>query len=154
MLEDSRNAVVSGKWTEKTAGGCHLYDKSFEQKPDKFTWASNPKFHLKLETNGQVRVKITLQRPEKVWKKQIGMNLVGCMIGFYVYAANQELNKDSIINTEGKKFVPWNQISEELILDGNPDGYMIMCSTYESGKLGPFILSLSTDVDFTLVPLE
>lgn len=69
MLEDSRNAVVSGKWTEKTAGGCHLYDKSFEQKPDKFTWASNPKFHLKLEANGQVRVKITLQRPEKVWKK-------------------------------------------------------------------------------------
>jgi hypothetical protein len=52
MLEDSRNAVVSGKWTEKTAGGCHLYDKAFEQKPDKFTWASNPKFHLKLETNG------------------------------------------------------------------------------------------------------
>ena len=52
MLEDSRNAVVSGKWTEKTAGGCHLYDKSFEQKPDKFTWASNPKFHLKLEANG------------------------------------------------------------------------------------------------------
>ena len=82
------------------------------------------------------------------------MNLVGCMIGFYVYAANQELNKDSIINTEGKKFVPWNEISEELILDGNPDGYMIMCSTYESGKLGPFILSLSTEVDFTLVPLE
>ena len=76
------------------------------------------------------------------------------MIGFYVYAANQELHKDSIINTEGKKFVPWNEISEELILDGNPDGYMIMCSTYEAGKLGPFILSLSTEVDFTLVPLE
>jgi len=30
MLEDSRNAVVSGRWTEKTAGGCHLNDKAFE----------------------------------------------------------------------------------------------------------------------------
>ena len=50
MLEDSRNAVVSGKWTDKSAGGCHLYDKAFEQKADKFTWISNPKFHLKLET--------------------------------------------------------------------------------------------------------
>lgn len=29
-LEDSRNAVLSGKWTDKTAGGCHLYDKEFE----------------------------------------------------------------------------------------------------------------------------
>jgi hypothetical protein len=64
------------------------------------------------------------------------------------------LSKDAILNTEGKKFVPWNEISEELVLDGNPDGYMIMCATYEPQKLGPFILSLSTDVDFTLVPLE
>jgi hypothetical protein len=29
-LEDSKNAVISGKWAEKTAGGCHLYDKEFE----------------------------------------------------------------------------------------------------------------------------
>jgi len=41
------------------------------------------------------------------------------------------LSKDAILNTEGKKFVPWNEISEELVLDGNPDGYMIMCATYE-----------------------
>ena len=82
------------------------------------------------------------------------MNLVGCMIGFYVYAASQDLNTNSILNTEGKKFVPWNEISEEMVLDGNQDGYMIMCATYEPQKLGPFILSLSTDVDFTLVPIE
>lgn len=68
-LEDNRNAVVSGKWTEKSAGGCHLFDKAFEQKVDKFTWTTNPKFHVKLETQMQVRVKITLSRPEKVWKK-------------------------------------------------------------------------------------
>ena len=47
-LEDSRNAVLSGKWTDKTAGGCHLYDKEFEQKTEKFTWTSNPKFHMRL----------------------------------------------------------------------------------------------------------
>lgn len=29
-LEDSKNAVLSGKWTDKTSGGCHLYDKEFE----------------------------------------------------------------------------------------------------------------------------
>lgn len=59
------------------------------------------------------------------------MNLVGCMIGFYVYPANVEPSKEAIINTEGTKFVPWNEISEELILDGHPEGYMILCSTYE-----------------------
>ena len=30
-LEDSKNAVLSGKWAEKSAGGCHLYDKEFDQ---------------------------------------------------------------------------------------------------------------------------
>lgn len=151
MLEESRNKVLTGKWTDKSAGGCHLYDKAFEQKQEKFTWSHNPKYHLKLEANGFVRVKITLSRPEKAWKKQIGMNMVGCMIGFYVYAANTELNKESIINREGMKFVPWNEISEELMLEANPDGYMIMCATYEPQKIGPFILSISTDVNFEIV---
>ena len=36
-----------------------------------------------------------------------------------------------IVNRDGTKFVPWNEISEELILDGLADGYIIMCSTYE-----------------------
>ena len=62
--------------------------------------------------------------------------------------------KEVIINREGTKFVPWNEISEELYLDGNPDGYTIMCSTYEPGKIGPFILSLSTDVEFQLNDLN
>lgn len=47
-LEDAKNAVLSGKWTEKSAGGCHLYDKEYEQKSDKFTWTNNPKYHLRL----------------------------------------------------------------------------------------------------------
>jgi hypothetical protein len=99
-------------------------------------------------------VKITLSRPEKAWKKQVGMNLVGCMIGFYVYPALKEPSKESIINSEATKFVPWNEISESIVLDSHPDGYMIMCSTYEPQKQGPFVLSLSTDVDFTLNPME
>ena len=89
------------------------------------------------------------------------MDLVGCMIGFYVYRANDELSKENILNhrvrgPDGQlsqqeiKFVPWNEISEVLELDYNPDGYMIMCSTYDPGKTGPFILSLSTDVNFTI----
>ena len=29
-LEDSKNVVIPGKWGEKNAGGCHLYDKEYE----------------------------------------------------------------------------------------------------------------------------
>lgn len=63
------NAVVASKWSDKTAGGCHLYDRGFEQKPDCFTWMNNPKFLLKLDTRDKVGVKITLSRPDKAWKK-------------------------------------------------------------------------------------
>ena len=109
-LEDSRNAVLSGKWTDKTAGGCHLYDKAFEQKPERFTWVNNPKFHLRLHTPGKTMVKVTLSRPEKVWKKQIAKGTVGCMIGFYVYRGNETPSKENCFNR--KEFVPMNEIDE------------------------------------------
>jgi hypothetical protein len=65
-----------------------LYDKEFENKPEKMTWTSNPKFLLRLTSEHEVPIKITVSRPEKAWKKAIGMNMVGCMLGFYVYPAN------------------------------------------------------------------
>ena len=50
--------------------------------------------------------------------------------------------------------MPWNELSLVLELDGNPDGYNIMPATYEPKQHGPFILSVSTDVDFTLENYE
>ena len=51
---------------------------------------NNPKYLLQLTTSEpQTTVKIVLSRPEKAWKKAIGMSLVGCMIGFYVYPNGQ-----------------------------------------------------------------
>lgn len=65
------------------------------------------------------------------------------------------------LNEEGTKFVPWNEISETLTLEGNDnshnrEGYQIMPCTYECGKdiKGPFMIAVSTDVDFTLTPLD
>jgi hypothetical protein len=96
-------------------------------------------------------VKITLTRPEKAWKKKIGNNLVGCMIGLYVYPGGVTPNQNNIINKETIQFVPWNEISQMITLSGNPDGYIIMPATYEDKITGPFIISISTDVDFTVV---
>ncbi len=75
------------------------------------------------------------------------------MIGFYVYPGNLQPTKEVLINKD-LKFVPWNEVSEELMLDGNPDGFIIMPTTYEPGKIGPFIISVSTEVDFTLTQLD
>jgi len=47
--------------------------------------------------------------------------------------------------------MPLNEIVE--ILDEpnpSPSGYMLMPTTYESGMNGPFVLSVSSENDFTL----
>lgn len=51
QLQDSCNKSLAGKWDAKSSGGCHLFDKEFEQKADLFTWANNPKYLLELKTN-------------------------------------------------------------------------------------------------------
>lgn len=76
------------------------------------------------------------------------------MIGFYVYPGNVQPQKEVMINKDTQRFVPWNEVFEEIMLDGNPDGYIIMPTTYEPGKIGPFILSVSTQVEFTLTQLD
>jgi hypothetical protein len=120
-LNEGFNSVLSGKWTDKNNGGSHLYDKQFTQDADKQTWVNNPKYILKFQEKWaeKVEVKITLSRPEGPWKKPVGKNLVGCMIGFYVHPYGQIPTKDSSLNVTGKEFVPWNEISETVLLDSS-----------------------------------
>ena len=54
------------------------------------------------------------------------------------------------MNRETLKFVPWCLYAEEFMLDGNAEGYIIMPTTYEPNKQGPFNISVSTDVEFKL----
>lgn len=138
-LAENMNIVLSSRWTEKNSGGSHLYDKEFLSNSDAQTWVNNPKFILKLDTAETVQVKITLSRPEGPWKKPVGKNLVGCMIGFYVHQSGVIPTKDNVLNQEALKFVPWNEIKEKIMLrgndiNGNRDGYVIMPCTYESSK--------------------
>lgn len=137
---------------EKTAGGCHLYDKEFEKRQEKLTWANNPKFLLKIDSLSKANVKITLNRPEKVWKKRIAKDPIGCMIGLYLYEYGQTLSLGTLLNSPN--FVPMNQINEEVELAPGKSGYVIMPTTYEPNKLGPFNISVATDVDFSLKELE
>lgn len=160
-LAENKNVVLSSRWTDKNNGGSHLFDKEFTQDPDRQTWVNNPKFMLKLETKETCEVKITLSRPEGPWKKPVGKNLVGCMIGFYVHKYGEIPDKKTTLNMEGTKFVPWNEITETIALEGNDnngnrEGYVIMPCTYECGKdiQGPFMIAVSTSVDFDLKQLD
>ena len=61
------------------------------------------------------------------------------MIGFYVHQNGQIPTKDNVLNKEGRMFVPWNEITETITLEGNDnngnrEGYVIMPCTYESDK--------------------
>ena len=162
-LLEQMNVVLTGRWHEKNCGGSHLYDKEFQSNPDQQTWINNPKFILKLDHVGPVDVKITLSRPKGPWKKALGKNMVGSMIGFYVHEnnPNDPPSRENVKNAEATKLVPWNEISETITLEGSGDsrykeGYVIMPCTYESSKdiQGPFMIAVSTTVEFDFKQLE
>ena len=81
------------------------------------------------------------------------------MIGLYIYEYGQNLTLQTILNSPN--FVPMNQINEvgysdlqEIELAPGKAGYVIMPTTYEPNKLGPFNISVATDVDFSLKELD
>eukprot|EP00743_Colponemidia_sp_Colp-15_P002164 GILK01002349.1.p1 GENE.GILK01002349.1~~GILK01002349.1.p1 ORF type:complete len:1020 (-),score=203.00 GILK01002349.1:103-3162(-) len=145
QLEDSHNAVITGSWDDETAGGCHLYSKQFEVQAKKLTWATNPKFLLTLLTDGPSAVRLTLSRPEKVWKKQTSKDTVGCMLGFYIFKGGNIDRHNVVVESA---FVPMNEVTQEVTLNPSAEPYVIMPATYEPKKLGPFMLSVAAEVDF------
>ena len=152
-LQDAKNIVLSGEWKPNNAGGSHLYDSSFIKQLEKNTWSYNPKYLLKFSPGESIRAKITISRPERLWSAKIARNTVGCMMGIYIFDAG--VAKPSVDNWIRKpEFMPLNEV-DEILEDDNAkeNGYIIMPTTYESGMKGPFMLSVSSDDDFTLTEI-
>ena len=152
-LKDSQNIVVSGEWKQSSAGGSHLYDSSFVRQLEKNTWLNNPRYLLKFLEDRDIRAKITLSRPERLWSKKIARNTVGCMMGLYIFEA--EAAKMSVESWLRKpEFMPLNEIEEILEKDNaRAGGFIIMPTTYESGMKGPFVLSVSSENEFSLTEI-
>ena len=147
-LNDAKYVVVSGKWTDKTAGGCHLYSDPYE-KGESQTWKRNPKYQLIMRGSGKFSVKITISRPEKSWSHKVAKSPVSCMIGFYVFAYtsnSSDINKEKVLNKV--VFVPMNEQSETMILDGDAQSYIVMPATYEKNMVGPYIFGVTADDEF------
>jgi hypothetical protein len=108
---------------------------------------------LKFETDGHIKARVTLTRSEKQWKAKIARKTIGCMIGLYIFdGTHKKVTPETLLNEP--KFVPMNEF-HEMIEDqrANPNGYIVMPTTYEPNITGPFVISVSCDVDFTLTPL-
>ena len=153
-LEDSKNVAHAAEWNEEagTAGGCHLYDKKFEKNNQICTWINNPQFLLQFPEQIPVKCKITLNRPEKIWKKRLAKNTVGCMMGIYVldYASVGYGAKDKKILNDDLCFKPMNQVSITWAPEHpDPQGYIIMPCTYERNMFGPFVISVTSEYKFT-----
>jgi hypothetical protein len=147
-LPESRSQTIAGEWDERTACGSHLYPE----------WRRNPKYHLRLMTDRPAKVKICLTRPEREWKSVCQGDMVGCMIGFYLLVGPKPNRDATSVVHEGKPwtesaFVPLHTIStpRELHLDPLPNDecYTIMPAIFEPKHQGSFMLSVTTDVEFT-----
>ena len=149
-LLDSKNIVISGEWKQSNAGGSHLYDSTFVRQLEKNTWSNNPKYLLKFVAGGEPRAKITLSRPERLWSTKIARNTVGCMMGIYIFDA--AIGKPSVDGWIRKpEFMPLNEVEEILEEDTSREaGYIIMPTTYEINMKGPFVLSVSSESEFSL----
>jgi hypothetical protein len=154
-----RATVLSGQWSGgdngggggngSTAGGNHMH---------RATWKKNPHFHLRLlSLSGRTKVKITLSRPAAAWKQQTSKDSLGCMLGFYVCkgpvpvrgGGNEEIYHEGEPWSE-TAFVPANSVSTPAEFELPPldnEVYTITPCTFEPGKVGPFVLSVTADAE-------
>jgi len=140
LLDEAKNALQVGTWTADTAGGCHLYSPPFEMQKAA-TWVKNPRYHLIVHS--RTRVHITLGRIERSWRSQLAKDAVGCMLGLYV--CHGEVSRENVLSET--TFVPGHEVSLEATLDActADSPYLIVPCTYEPGKVGEFMLRITSD---------
>ena len=104
-------------------------------------------------------MKITLTRPESVWQSQCKRDTVGNMMGFYLMVGSKPNRDTGNIMHDSRPwnesaFVPMHSVSTpqnfylEPLMD--EEVYCIMPAIFEPKHTGPFMLSVTTDVDFQL----
>jgi hypothetical protein len=146
QLPESYSRTIAGEWIQGLCGGSHLNN----------TWKKNPRFSLKprMSVNkgvgSSIRVRITLTRHGTSWRNMVKKDTVGCMIGFYIFA-NRGGEIQQIFDST---FVPAEENSTDpsFVLDlVQPDEeFIIMPATFADAKLGSFVLSVLSEIEFVL----
>jgi hypothetical protein len=148
---------VRGQWRGSTAGGCQDFD----------TWHLNPQFHLKAvgaDARVPIHVFVTLTQgvhsTSRLCTSFGNYQSVGESSRFYIGMR--------IIKTKGRRsgpniymhqavsgtdYVNAREMSCEMVLDPDPQGYTIVPTTYAPMQEAQFLLSVFTKASIILEPL-
>jgi hypothetical protein len=141
QLPDNVTRTVAGEWNEGHSGGSQLNP----------LWKKNPRFVISFNTpiTYPTPFQIKLSRNGSTWKPLLKADPVGCMIGFYVFV--QEYGE--LHTYYETPFLPWIEVSTEADFALQPlaenQSYVIMPVTYMENKHGAFILSVTSECDFS-----
>lgn len=147
-LADERRSVMTGEWTEESAGGSHLND----------SWARNPYFFLDIPPpcafKPLITVKLSLTpitsdasrtslRPKSAWASRQRKDALGSMIGVYIFKVPAGSRgpfklKDLDNIVVETKFVPADHVSLNLELLPSADPFVIVPATYGKGGSTPW----------------
>jgi hypothetical protein len=161
-LDNENNRVVVGEWNYTNAIGSHLalddekrkaYKKeqpnlnsNYKINMKNKTYLDNPKYHLSFdtfETLPEVEFEIKISRSEGIWGKKIADNVVNSMVGVYIFKYHKEKWKELCINFNNIEFFPKNEMILIVKLTKvNPDGFILMPTTYGKGIYGPFTMMI------------
>jgi len=144
QLPETYSRTIAGEWTDSSSGGSHICPE----------WKKNPKytlkFHYPVNSDAPIRVRITLSKIGPDWKSISKKDTVGCMIGFYIFANRY----GELTQVYESTFGPDIEIATDpsFTLNQLPQGeiYTIMPVTFGEKKLGPFVLSLMSECEFTI----
>ena len=134
--------AIASEWVEGNACGSHMNSQ----------WKKNPRFSFRFRMAANedlsIPVKISLGRHGLSWKGMCRRDAIGTMIGFYVFIQrNGELTQ-----IYESAFVPGNEVLSEPTFALEPlrlnEEYIIMPATFNEGKIGSFILSVMSSVEF------
>ncbi|XP_065878809.1 calpain-type cysteine protease DEK1 [Euphorbia lathyris] len=147
---------VHGQWRGYSAGGCQDYD----------SWNQNPQFRLRAtgpDASLPIHVFITLTQ---------GVSFSRTSAGFRNYQSSHDSMMFyigmRILKTRGRRasyhiylhesvggtdYVNSREISCEMVLDPDPNGYTIVPTTIHPGEEAPFVVSVFTKASVTLEAL-
>lgn len=156
-LPETTTRSVAGEWVEGSCGGSHICP----------TYKKNPRFVLTLrppvvrpgapQPSPYASLRISLSKTGSSWRALTRKDAVGCMGGFYVFlVTHNEHGNETMRPIYESTFAPTEEVSTETgfnleYLHGSHDSYVIMPTTFDEGKHGSFVLSVSADCDFSLI---
>eukprot|EP00605_Chrysophyceae_sp_TOSAG23-4_P001308 GSChrysophyteH1.ASY1.ANO1.1422.1 assembled CDS len=148
QLPDAVARTIAGEWRDNECGGNHLGP----------SWKRNPKYALKFRNinkgNAPARMRFTLFKHGEKWKSMSKKDTVGCMIGFYIFILDKtDGGAGDLRLLYETAFVPDDNVSTgpDFTLEplGDKEEYIIMPTTFHEDKKGAFVLSITSDYEFT-----